>query len=86
MRKPMTEHITDVNWPDSVKTVSVSEYDEDTHIHIHYLENLMRSGGYYSVWEQNECVFEGSFDRAKQHAIRAHERTGNPIVETVMEA
>ena len=69
----MSEYITSVNWPESVKLT-------DT---IVFVDNLMSSGGYYSVWQGEENIFEGDFYSAKKAAINAQGDNGRPIEEEV---
>ena len=79
----MSEYITSVNWPDSVKLTDNDKYDEARTIRIVFVDNLMSSGGYYSVWQGEENIFEGDFYSAKREAINAQGNNGRPIEREV---
>ena len=80
----MTEFIQNPSWPDSVKTTENGKYEDARTITIVFVENIMRRGGYYAVWQGEENIYEGNFYKAKQVATDAQGENGRPIEEKVV--
>ncbi len=80
----MTEFIQSPNWPHRAKTTENDKYDDARTITIVFVANLMSEGGYYSVWQGEENIFEGNFYRAKKTAIEAQGENGRPIEQNVV--
>lgn len=82
----MTEHIKHPDWPERAKLTDNEKYDKARTIRVVFVENIVRGGGYYSVWQGEENVFEGDFYKAKKEAMRAQGENGRPIERNVKAA